>query len=223
MIKKIFSLLACRPRLLAATFFAALYFISRASFIGGVDEEGYSRLLISWNIFAISYLIMAIQMILSSNSERIKVRAIVQSEGSVVMMLLVLMAVVSCIASIILELSYVHGLNAQEKISHMILPGLTILSAWFFMHMMFGIQYAHEYYKNQSMNKDPGLEFPGRQSLEYWDFIYAAFILGTSAQTADVSFTTNGSRKIALVHSVTSFFFNTTILALTINIAASVI
>ena len=220
LIKKFFYLIRNRPRLFSAILFAVLFLILNQKF---TESDGYSRGLLAWNIFAGSYLLMALQMVVSSNSERIKIRAIVQSENSTVMLLLVLIAVITCVGSIILELSYVRALSAEEKISHLILPALTILSSWFFTHLMFGLKYAHDFYKNKSLGLDPGLSFPGIENPDYWDFIYAAFIIGTSAQTADVSFTTRNSRRIALIQSITSFFFNTTILALTVNIAASVI
>lgn len=220
MVNKILFLIRYRPRLFLAMLLACLFLsFSQKS----VDGGGYAHLLLAWNIFAFSYLALALQMIIFSDFEKIKIRAVVQSESNIVTMMLVIVAVLTCIGSIILELSYVRELGAQEKLSHLILPALTILSSWFFTHLMFGLQYAHDFYKNQSLRLDPGLLFPGNESPDYWDFIYAAFIIGTSAQTADVSFTTRHSRRVALIHSVTSFFFNTTILALTINIAASVI
>lgn len=220
MIRKFFFTIRHRPRLFIAVTLAFLFFLVEA-YVGGI--RGYSRLLLGWNIFAVSYILLAIQMMVSSEPDQIRLRAIVQSESNLVMMILVLVSVVSCIGSIILELNFVRGLGAQERLVHLILPAFTILSSWLFTHLMFGLQYAHDYYKNQSLHQDPGLDFPGDGQPNYWDFMYAAFIVGTSAQTADVSFTTNHSRKIALIHSVTAFFFNTTLLALTINIAASVI
>lgn len=62
--------------------------------------------------------------------------------------------------------------------------------------------------------------FPGKELPTYVDFIYFAFIIGTSGQTADISFTNPKMRKAGIVHYVLSYFFNTTILALTVNIYA---
>jgi uncharacterized membrane protein len=56
---------------------------------------------------------------------------------------------------------------------------------------------------------------------DYWDFVYFSFIIGTAAQTADVNIVSARSRRLVTVHRVIAFFFNTTILALTINVAAS--
>jgi uncharacterized membrane protein len=55
---------------------------------------------------------------------------------------------------------------------------------------------------------------------DYGDFLYFACVIGTSGQTADVSFTSRAMRRIGTVHCVLAFFFNTTVVALTINIAS---
>ena len=53
-----------------------------------------------------------------------------------------------------------------------------------------------------------------------FDFLYFSCIIGTSGQTADVGLSSREMRRIGLIHSVLSFFFNTTVLALTVNIAS---
>jgi len=45
-------------------------------------------------------------------------------------------------------------------------------------------------------------------------------VIGTSGQTADVSFTRRNMRHTGAVHCVLAFFFNATLVALTINIAS---
>jgi uncharacterized membrane protein len=68
-----------------------------------------------------------------------------------------------------------------------------------------------------------GLDFPDEVAPDYGDFVYFAFVIGTSGQTVDVSFTSKSIRRIGAVHCVLAFVFNTTVLALTINIAAGLI
>ena len=54
----------------------------------------------------------------------------------------------------------------------------------------------------------------------YGDFFYFACIIGTSGQTADVAFQGSALRPVGPMHCVLAFAFNTTVLALTVNIAA---
>ena len=64
---------------------------------------------------------------------------------------------------------------------------------------------------------------PEPKQPDYVDFLYFAFVLGTTSQTSDVTITSRGMRRLALMHGVISFFFNTTLLAVTVNIAAGLI
>lgn len=58
---------------------------------------------------------------------------------------------------------------------------------------------------------------------DYLDFVYFSYIIGTSAQTADVSITNSQLRHLNIFHCVLAFIFNTVILAVAINVAASLI
>ena len=100
-------------------------------------------------------------------------------------------------------------------------PAQSSTSNWAFTQIMFALHYAHDYYVAHVNGKPTGIDFPADQAPDYGDFLYLAFIIGTSAQTADVSFNSKQMRRIALVHCVLAFIFNTFVLALTINIAAS--
>ena len=53
------------------------------------------------------------------------------------------------------------------------------------------------------------------------DFFYFSAIIGTSGQTADVAFVSQPMRRIGSLHCILAYLFNTTVLALLINIAAS--
>lgn len=61
----------------------------------------------------------------------------------------------------------------------------------------------------------------GLDQPDYGDFFYFAAVIGTSGQTADVSFISKPMRRIGSVHCILAYLFNTTVLALLINIGAS--
>jgi uncharacterized membrane protein len=106
---------------------------------------------------------------------------------------------------------------------HIILAVLTILSSWAITQVMFALHYAHEFYNAKERGNPGGLEFPNATVPDYGDFLYFACVIGTSGQTADVSFTIRAMRRTGLAHCVLAFFFNTTLVALTMNIASSLI
>jgi len=51
--------------------------------------------------------------------------------------------------------------------------------------------------------------------------LYYSFVVGMTTQVSDVQVLTTPMRRVTLVHSIISFFFNTVLLALAVNIAAS--
>ena len=140
--------------------------------------------------------------------------------GSLVVLLLVVTAALMCIGAIVAELAVVKDLQGELRYTHIALAALTIVSSWTFTQIMFALHYAHDYYATVIHGEHGGLEFPGGQPPDYGDFLYFASVIGTSGQTADVSFTSRKMRRTGTVHCVLAFFFNTTLVALTINIAS---
>jgi uncharacterized membrane protein len=108
---------------------------------------------------------------------------------------------------------------------------LSLPLGWFTIHAMAAMHYAHIYWKddetgaagNHAKERPPigGLDFPGTKRPQGWDFLYFATVIGMTAQTADTGITTSQMRRIVLVHSVVSFFFNTVIVAAAVNVAVS--
>ncbi len=106
---------------------------------------------------------------------------------------------------------------------------LSIPLGWFTIHAMASLHYAHVYWMDgdeidaATKKKMPvgGLEFPGGKRPEGWDFLYFSTVIGMTAQTADTGITTTHMRRVVLLHSILSFFFNAVILAAAVNLAVS--
>jgi len=185
-----------------------------------LSSAAITRAIIAWNVTTCLYLVLGGIMMMRATPEQIRVRACIQDEGQWLILLLVVLASVASVSAIIAELSIAKELSGATKFVHIGLAGFTIFSSWAFTHMMFALHYAHDYYVECTHRRTPGLQFPGDEPPSYGDFLYFSFVIGTSGQTADVNFTTGAMRRIGLLHCVLAFFFNTPILALTINIAA---
>jgi uncharacterized membrane protein len=100
---------------------------------------------------------------------------------------------------------------------------VTIALSWAAVHTTFALHYAHDYYRG---SKPGGLQFPSgddHDHADYWDFIYFSFVIGMTAQVSDVGITDKTIRRTATVHGIISFVFNTALVALMVNIAASAI
>ena len=105
----------------------------------------------------------------------------------------------------------------------------TVVLSWAFMHTMFALHYAHDYYMEADLsNPVPNTEaqrliFPGGQMPRYGDFLYFSFTVGMTFQVSDVQISDAEMRRVVLLHGATSFFYTTGILALAINLVAGLI
>jgi uncharacterized membrane protein len=176
-----------------------------------------TRVLAAWDLATGLYLALALVMMARSDVGRIRFRAARQDAGRGMVLGLTTVTALASLGAIVAELGTAKDLHGQLKWEHIALAGLTVFLSWSFMHTMFALHYAHEFYSGSGVQ---GLEFPGREPPDYWDFVYYAFVIGTACATADVNITSKTVRRITTVHCVVAFFFNTTILALTVNIGA---
>jgi uncharacterized membrane protein len=179
-----------------------------------------TRMTIGWNVGALLYLGLAIHMMFWGSHERMRKRAVREDDGRLILLAMVVLSAITCLGAIVAELALAKTMQGAERYGHIGLAALTIFSSWMFTQIMFALHYAHDYYLAESRNQTGGLHFPGDHAPDYGDFLYAACVIGTSGQPADVSFTNRTQRRVGLLHSVLSFFFNTLVLALTINIAS---
>lgn len=209
-----------RPRLFLSMLLAAGTFVLLPA---SVASHTATRLLLVWNVGVSLYLLLAGSMIVRASHEHIRWRARIQDEGRLVVLIGVTLATLACLASIFVELATVKDLHGQIKYEHIGLAVATVLSSWMFIHLMFALHYAHDFYMNKTAGHDGGLQFPGTEQPDYLDFLYFASVIGTSGQTADVSFSSPLMRRTGMLHCVLSYIFNTTVLALTINIASGLL
>ena len=210
-------LVVARPRLFACALIGVLTVLLLPA---SLARHEVTRLIIGWNFGAGLYLIFALRMMFWSSHERMRTRALQQDDGRLVILFLVVLAAIMSIGAIVAELAVAKDMQAGQRTGHIVLAALTILSSWAFTQVMFALHYAHDYYANELRGNAGGLLFPGGHAPDYGDFLYFACVIGTSGQTADVSFSSRGMRRTGLVHCVLAFFFNTTLVALTINIAS---
>jgi uncharacterized membrane protein len=177
-----------------------------------------TRLLISWDIFITLYLILVYAMVLRSGLSHIRRNAVLQDDGRFLILLVTALGAFASIAAIVSELGATHRGAAQLS-----LATVTIALSWAAVHTTFALHYAHDYYRG---SKAGGLQFPSgdeHDHADYWDFVYFSFVIGMTAQVSDVGITDKTIRRTATAHGIISFIFNTALVALMVNIAASAI
>jgi uncharacterized membrane protein len=204
-----------RPRL----FISALIGVIAAAGIPSAWGPA-NRILLGWNVGVWLYLVLVCYLMARSKTQHIAEHAATQDEGQVAILVLTTAAALATIGAIIFELGSAQG--STRQFNQLLLAIITILSSWFFIHSIFALHYAHEFYGERGDKKN-GLKFPGEGDPDYWDFVYFSFVIGMTAQVSDVAVTSKAVRHIVTAHAIVSFLFNVSLLALTINIAANVI
>ena len=180
-----------------------------------------SRLLVAWDVFVGLYLVLALQMTASADALRMRRRARMQDEGQTAILALTTFAALATLGAIFALLS--GSAPHDREPADLMLAVLTIFMSWALTHTIFALHYAHEYF-DENEGRGGGMNFPNNEGdPDYWDFMYFSFTIGMCAQVSDISVSCKPIRRTVLGHSIISFVFNTALLALTVNIAASAI
>jgi uncharacterized membrane protein len=143
--------------------------------------------------------------------------------------LLIFIITAAVVAASILSLFQVINSKGSPHAAELVFALLAIPLGWFTIHAMTALHYAHIYWIDdaqtsvKSKNGKPvgGLVFAGKERPEGWDFLYFSTTVGMTSQTSDTEVSTTQMRRIVLMHSVVSFFFNTIIVAAAVNLAVS--
>lgn len=184
-----------------------------------------AHLMVTWQAYALTTITLAWIMILTSHPAEVKVDAHNQdSSRTGILLFAVASAFASLFSIVILLRSSAEKTNVFSNIG---LPLICVVSSWWLVHTIFTLHYANFYYAdiehNMKKQKPGGLEFPNEKKPDYLDFTYFAFVIGMTFQVSDVDITSKRIRRLAWMHGVLSFAFNTIIVALTINIISGLV
>jgi len=184
-----------------------------------------TRAVLAWDIGVVVFLGLAATLFESERAEQMPRDAEAQQEGEWTIFWLTLAGVAFSFAAIIGEFADTKAMSGQSKGLHVALVAVTLFVSWLMTHTTFAFRYAHEFYAKDrgGPDFDRGLTFPGEERPDYLDFMYFSLVLGMTFQVSDVQITSRKMRRVAAVHGLLSFLFNTIILALTVNIAAGLV
>jgi uncharacterized membrane protein len=184
------------------------------------DLRPVSRILVGWDAGVALYIMLVLLMIAGADTNHMRRESARQDEGRVVIPVLTVLAGLASLAAIMFWLRTTPE-SGFAPLS-LALLFLTTLLSWAFIHIMFALHYAYEYYA-EHRGKGGGLRFPGKEEPNYWDFLYLAFAIGTSTAVSDVQVTSRAIRQTVTAHGIVAFVFNVTLIALTVSIAADAI
>lgn len=181
-------------------------------------------LLAGVNVFFAAYLVIVTSTVFRKLDARFLRRHADEEDAPALVIFLVMVgAVVASAGSFFLILAE-RGSGGPE----LALSLASVVLGWLAVHTMWAMHYAYEYYQADDRAKGArkgkvaeGLDFHSPQEPSGIAFVYFSYVIGMTAQTADVDVVSNAMRRLVLVHGVFSFFFNTVIVAAAVNIAVT--
>jgi uncharacterized membrane protein len=186
----------------------------------GIDSA-LARVLVGWNVLVWLYLVWVAIALAGADSGHIKRLALAQAESAAIALAIVVTAAMMSLVVLVFELLAAKAAGPQHMLPHLVFAFVSVLGSWLLLPTLFALTYASAYY---GPDPDRGLAFPESPKgfePDHTDFLYFSFTIAVTAQTSDVGVTTRSMRRLVLAQSVLSFIFNTTILAFSINAAAS--
>lgn len=206
--------------------------VAASSLAWPVGGGWLSRLALGWDVGVGLFLVECVFKLLRARStDDIRKRAAALDEAGVAVLPLALFAALASIAVVVSEAVQAAG-DKDQADGAAVLALVTVALSWTFVHAIFAFHYAHDFYapavaggsRAKGKTRDRGgLIFPGGEDPDYWDFLHFSMIIGVAQQTADIQISDKALRRTATVHSVTAFLFNTVIVALTVNMAVSLL
>lgn len=178
------------------------------------------RLVVAGDVFFTVYLALMWILALRITPDDLRERAAVEDEG------IPLIGLLTVGALVVISVSLFAILNRKPTPGGIQL-GMAIASVplgWFMLHTAAAFHYANLFYaqvgEENKATDAGGFDFPNMKEPGAWEFLYQSFVVGMTAQVSDVDVLNTRMRRVVTVHAVVSFFFNTVVLALAINITA---
>ncbi len=172
-------------------------------------------------VFFLTYLVIILFRLPRLTAAHLKAHADSDDLPAVVIIAITLLAVGVSVVSLFSALNHTTG----ETVWTLALAFLSVVLGWLTIHTMTAMHYAHVFWRpSKTKTKQQtrgGMDFPDTDEPGIYEFLYFAIVIGMTAQTSDVGVTTTSMRKIVLLHSIVSFFFNTVLVAAAVNAAVS--
>ncbi len=175
--------------------------------------------LIGWIAAGGSYLVTVWLVIWSLDPDSTRRLATRLDPGRTLADTVVVAAGVAILAAVALALVRAGSAHGGTK-AYLLTVGIaSVVIGWLALHTVFTLHYGRLYYRGEP----GGIDFNEPDPPTYVDFAYLAFTLGMTFQVSDTNLTTKPVRRAALQHALISYFFGAVILALVVNIVASLV
>jgi uncharacterized membrane protein len=189
-------------------------------------EDQIDRILAAWNAAGWLYIALLLVMMMRAEVDGIRRQAEIEEESRSAALIITTLGAIFMFLAIVAQLSALSEESGLERRTTLALSFSTILVSWLLVQVVFAVYYAHEFHSESRQAKrgaGGGLKFSGQSVPDYLDFLYFSFVVGTTNQTSDTEVTSRAMRRAVMIHGLLSFFFNTMVIALTVNLTAQLV
>jgi uncharacterized membrane protein len=184
------------------------------------------KLLIPYNLGVGVYLVLTGALMKRASPEDVAELSRKGEPNNVLTLIIVIALSVVSLVGVAAMLNHPSGRPRWVVNLHMTTSLLAVILSWLLAHIYFGLHYARLYYDdtvvNGKLTYHMGLEFPQRETADFWDFMYYSFTIAMCYQTSDVTVTSVRIRRVTLVHAIFSFLFVTAIIGFVVNVISNV-
>jgi uncharacterized membrane protein len=177
--------------------------------------------------FALCAILLMWITVLSSHPREVRKIAKLQDSSRAMIFGFVIVAAIISLAAVYFLLKSAKAHDGTSVNGHILLSITAVFVSWWLVQTIFTMRYAHLYYDTDHDDGTPrkggGLQFPDELEPDYMDFVYFSFVIGMTFQVSDVGITSRGIRRLAWLHGLISFIFNTAIVALSINVISGLV
>jgi uncharacterized membrane protein len=206
--------------------FLIAFAVGFAVFLFAPIHDWVTRVLAGWNAGGWLYFVLVVIKMWRAEIEGIKREAGIERESRIAVLIIVILGSFFAMLALFTQLSAMKSEHGFGRSLSIVLSLSTIVLSWLLIHLVFAVFYAHEFHserRGKTGAPGGGLKFPGEKEPDYLDFVYFSFVVGTTAQTSDTAVTSRAMRRVVALHGVLSFFFNTAVIALAVNIASQLV
>ena len=184
------------------------------------------KLLIPYNLGVGVYLVLTGALMRRASPEDAAEVSRHGEPNSLLTLIVVIALSVVSLAGVAAMLNHPSGRPRWVVNLHMTTSLLAVILSWLLAHIYFGLHYARLYYDDTlvdgKLTYHRGLEFPQRETADFWDFMYYSFTIAMCYQTSDVTVTSVRIRRVTLMHAIFSILFVTAILGFVVNVISNV-
>jgi uncharacterized membrane protein len=178
-----------------------------------IPTLGWGRgAMIGFDIAAVEFLLSVLPLLVKGDPEHMRASSQANDANRAGLLIITVVTSIAILAAVVSEKLD----KANPMMIALVLTSLVL--AWIFSNTIYALHYAHLFYLKAEDGEDSGgINFPGCDHPDYWDFVYFSFTLGMTFQTSDVEIASRRIRRVVIGHCLAAFVFNLGILAFTIN------